>query len=367
MSTWAALVVVLTVAWTSAQRVAVQNPGGGGGGTPPAVGLEAVDNILDAFRTHSVVMLGHPHAIEQRHRFHLRLIRDQRFPSVVNDIVEECGNALYQDRIDRFVLGENVPYAELRQVWENTISASPNCDLPMYEELYRAVRDINRELPSERRIRVVLGDVPIDWTKVKTFADIVAWDEQRYDHMAGVVQREVLARGRRALVLYGDMHAQRRNERVNFERADNVAAQLERDGNTKVFNVWSNIGPNRPDLSEFQADVRTWTAPRLAVLRDTGLGRRDFGDYITSDGRFTFRDGRPRRAKREEWATLRMQDQFDAVLYLGPQSSMTLQRLSSERCSDSAYLTMRTGRMALTPGGEAQAESLKAYCASMRR
>jgi hypothetical protein len=269
--------------------------------------------------------------------------------------------------MDRFVAGEDVPYAELRQVWEDTISAAPNCDQPMYEEVYRAVRDINRALPRERRIRVVLGDVPIDWTAVKTFEDIAAWDEQRFSHMAAVVQREVLAKGRRALVLYGDMHAQRRNERVNFERADNVAAQLERDGTAKVFNVWSNIGPNRPDVSDFQPDIRTWTAPRLALLRNTRLGAHDFADYFTSDGRFTFREGRPRPAARDEWATLKMEDQFDALLYLGPQATMTLQRLTAERCSDSAYMTMRTARMALSPGGQAQIERLRSYCASVSR
>ena len=121
-------------------------------------------------------MLGHPHGIEQRHRFHLSLIRDPRFASLVNDIVEECGNARFQDRIDRFVAGKDVPDAELRRVWEDTISAAPNCDLPMYE------------------------DVPIVWEDVKAFDDIVQWDEQRFGHMADVVRREVVAKGRRAPV-----------------------------------------------------------------------------------------------------------------------------------------------------------------------
>jgi hypothetical protein len=356
-----ALIGILAAAEAGTRGVAGQ------AGEKLAVTIEPVGAILDAFRAHPVVMLGHPHGIEQRHRFHLSLIRDPRFPNYVNDIVEECGNARHQERIDRFVSGQEVPYSELRQVWEDTISAAPNCDQPMYEELYRTVRDINRTLPRERRIRVVLGDVPIDWRGVRTFADLVAWDAQRYEHMANVVQREVLAKGGRALVLYGDMHAQRKNERVNFESADNVAARLERDGTTTVFTVWSNIGPNRPDVSQFQADVRTWVAPRLALLRGTVLGTRDFADYFTSDGRFTLRDGRPQPIARERWAPMRMQEQFDAVLYLGPQSSMTLQRLAPERCSDSAYMAMRTGRMALLPGGQAQVERLREYCAASRR
>lgn len=302
-------------------------------------------------------MLGHPHAIEQRHRFHLSLIRDSRLPSVVNDIVEECGNARFQDRIDRFVAGEDVPYDLLRQVWEDTISAAPNCDLPMYEELYRTVRQVNQRLPPARRLRVLLGDVPIVWDEVRSFDDVVRWDEQRFAHMADIVQREVVAKGRRALILYGDMHAQRKNERVNYERADNVAARLETAG-AQVFNVWSNLGPDRPDVDAL---------PGLTRLRGTALGARDFGSFFTSDGRFTFKEGKPRPLAREQWAPMRMEDQFDALLYLGPQSSMTMQRISPGRCAEASYLERRTRRMALLPGGQGQIDRLKQYCASVAR
>lgn len=36
---------------------------------------------------------------------------------VVNDIVVEFGNSLYQDVMDRYVRGEDVRYSTLRQVW----------------------------------------------------------------------------------------------------------------------------------------------------------------------------------------------------------------------------------------------------------
>jgi hypothetical protein len=51
------------------------------------------------------------------HAFLLSLIRDPQFPTVVNDIVVECGNALHQDVADRFVRGEDVPYETLRKIW----------------------------------------------------------------------------------------------------------------------------------------------------------------------------------------------------------------------------------------------------------
>jgi hypothetical protein len=39
---------------------------------------------------------------------------------VVNDIVVEFGDAGYQGIIDRYIAGRDVPYDDLRHVWEDT-------------------------------------------------------------------------------------------------------------------------------------------------------------------------------------------------------------------------------------------------------
>ncbi|MGH9202893.1 MAG: hypothetical protein ACRD2A_16840, partial [Vicinamibacterales bacterium] len=299
----------------------------------PNAPAEAVSAILDAFHSHAIVMLGHPHGNEQKARFQLLLIRDPRFPTVANDIVEECGNSRYQEVMDRFVRGDDVPYAELRRVWEDALPVNTNCDLPMYEELFRAVREVNGALPQERRLRVLLGEVPIDWDQVKSYGDVARWEEQRGSHTAALIGREVLAKGRRALVLYGEMHAQRKNERVNFERADLLAGLLESHGVT-LFNVWPQMGSGKPDLTSLSADAATWPVPSLTRTRGTVLGALDFASYFTSDGRFGMIDGKPNPLPRDQWKPMRMDDQFDAILYLGPSSSMTFQRLSPVRCAD---------------------------------
>jgi hypothetical protein len=62
-----------------------------------------------------------------------------------------------------------------------------------------------------------------------------------------------------------------------------------------------------------------------------------------------------------------MEDQFDAILYLGPPSSMTSSKLAKALCADRSYMDMRLGRLALVapPSGSASgpAEQLKNYCA----
>jgi hypothetical protein len=332
-------------------------------GPRAAIPIDAADAILGAFRAHAIVMLGHPHGNEQKYAFQISLIRDPRFAAVVNDIVEECGNSRYQGVIDRFVDGEDVPRADLKAVWENTTSANTNCDRPMYEELYRVVRSVNATLPKDRRVRVLLGDPPIDWAQVRSFADIAKWGDQRDTFPAQLIQREVLAKGRRALVLYGEMHAERRNERVNFETADLIAGILEAGG-TKVFTIWPNLGSGKPELSTLQPDAATWPVPSLVIVSGTILGAHDFSAFLTSDGRLERRDGKLEAIPRERWKPMRMEDQFDAILYLGPGSASSYQRLSRERCADREYLAMRIARMALVPGGEREIDQLKRFCAS---
>jgi hypothetical protein len=133
----------------------------------PAVPLDPVDAILEAFRSHQIVALDEgDHGNEQGHAFRLSLVRHPHFATTVNDIVVEFGNALYQDVIDRFIYGEDVAIESLRRVWQNTTQPHFAVDLPIYEEFFRAVRAVNMSVPAERRVRVLLGDPPIDWDTV---------------------------------------------------------------------------------------------------------------------------------------------------------------------------------------------------------
>src|SRR5687767_3096985 len=73
----------------------------------PAVPLEPIAAVVDAFRSHSIVALDEGnHGNEQGHAFRLSLIRDERFIRSVNDIVVEFGSARYQGVMDRFTAGE---------------------------------------------------------------------------------------------------------------------------------------------------------------------------------------------------------------------------------------------------------------------
>ena len=92
---------------------------------PPAVPVEPIGAILEKFQSYPVVALGKgSHGDLNSLKFCLALIRDPRFSQTVNDIVVEVGNGRYQDRIDAYVRGDDVPAAMVREACRNT--TNPN-------------------------------------------------------------------------------------------------------------------------------------------------------------------------------------------------------------------------------------------------
>jgi hypothetical protein len=291
-----------------------------------AVPLDPIDAIIDAFRAHQVVALGEgAHGNIPGHLFRLALLRDPRFAATVNDIVVEFGSARYQDLMDRFTRGDGVPLEELRRVWEDTTGPTPAWDRPIYEEFFRAVRDINRPLPEGRRVRVLLGDPPIDWDGVGSPADYRTWALQRDRFPADLTRREVIAKGRRALLVYGDGHYQAHDERP----PRSLGALLDAGGATPFF-----ITTSAHDLAPAQPDITAWLTPRLALLRGTGIGALAYEFFFGPKPPGPYWEANPR-----------IEDHFDALLYVGPRASISFSPLTYPRCAEPSYVEMRIRRM----------------------
>jgi hypothetical protein len=303
-----------------------------------AVRVEPISGILDAFRSHPIVALGEGlHGNDQAHAFRLALIRDPRFASIVNDLVVEFGSGRYQAVMDAYIRGADVPHAELRRAWQDTTNPTPIWDSPIYEAFFRAVRDVNASLPDERKLRVLLGDPPIDWDSVRTYDDVGRWLGRRDTHAVDVIKREVLSRHRRGVVIYGDGHFRRHSKWVGSAPGGPAARTLVNrieDQGTRVFSIWTNT---TVELERMQRNIASWPIPSLTRVRGTRLGRLDFKYFagMATD------------------PPTKMEDQFDAVLYLGPVSSITQSLLSPSLCADAAYTKMRLARMALELGGPA--------------
>src|SRR5215467_1730081 len=321
----------------------------------PAVPTEPIGAIIDAFRTHPIVALGEgSHGNDQSRAFRLTLLRDRRFAVTVNDIVLEGANAAYQDVVDRYVRGEDVKEDAVSDAWVNSTQAQLILRSPRADEFMRTVRALNMRLPARQRIRVLLGDPPMDWTQIHTEDDYLKVLALRDSFPAEMIRREVLDKHRRALLVYGDMHFQRKQLFSNYDMtnplAQTVVSLLESGPQAvKVFSIYTSTSPGT-DLTALQPDVASWRLPSFALLRGTLLGRADFTKFYP-----TTRTLPP----------MRMEDQFDALMYFGPPSTITFAPPATDRCSDRAYMDTHLARMTLTGLPQAVIDDVKRVCSTI--
>ena len=177
-----------------------------------------VDAILAAFETTPVVALGEQHGSTAQHALITDLVEDPRFPDLVDDVVVEFANSRLQPVLDRYVDGEDVPTDELASVWRESTQRSGVWEHPVYLRFFQTVRAVNTSLEPSDRIRVLAGDSPVDWSTITATVDCNAVSTSCLDHwlmrreadFAAVVEREVLSRGRTALLIAGSGHVTRR-------------------------------------------------------------------------------------------------------------------------------------------------------------
>jgi hypothetical protein len=293
----------------------------------PATPIDPVTALIDAFKSHAVVALGEgPHGNEQGYAFRLSLIRDTRFAAVVNDVVVECTSSLYQDVVDRFVAGGDVSAGVLLKVWRNGIEPD-GCDRPTWEGFIRAVRDVNATLTAGRRLRVLLGEPPVDWEGSLSPKEVFdKWGPLRDSHAAEVIQREVVKKGRRALIVYGDGHLHRVNP-IHGGLSNSLVARLERAG-VKTFVTYTTAAPYAR-IESLQADIASWRKPSLALVRGTIIGNGSAGVLLPPGPEYP--------TKLEELA--------DAILYLGHPSTITRAPYPEALCQDQAFLALRAARV----------------------
>jgi uncharacterized iron-regulated protein len=136
------------------------------------VSNDAHDKVLKLFDHAQLVFLGERHLSKQNSDFQIALVNHPGFADRVDDIVIEFGNSRYQPIMDAYFLNlEDVSDKEFSQVWRNTTITTGVWDSPIYEAFLREVREINRSLTTGRRVRVIAGGPPIDWSHVEVFED----------------------------------------------------------------------------------------------------------------------------------------------------------------------------------------------------
>jgi hypothetical protein len=294
-------IVRLCVTVTAACGCGPARQGGGAPGpeaSDPAAILEA------AWDRAPLVAVGESHAIEEHGAFLESVIESDEINRRLDDIVVEFGSADHQEVIDRYVRGEAVAAAEIDRLLRDTTQILV-WESPIYRNIFAAVRRANRRRPASRPLRVLLGDPAIDWQATRTTGAYRRVADERDRHFAALVEREVLARGRRALLLMGSYHALK----TGTSRAT-VASLLERRRPGSVFVVMLHAGMG-PHSARVEAAFSRGPAPGIVLLSRSWIGALPARSAFVLPPVLQLPSG------------LVLRDIADAYLYLGPASSLT--------------------------------------------
>ena len=286
----------------------------------------AVPAILAAFDKYEVVAMPEAHGMKDVDDFILSLLRNPVFPEKVNDIAVECGNSLYQSILDHYIAGEDVPFAEVRKVWRNT--TQPMCGTSgFFEQLFPLVRTINQKLPPGKRLRVLAGDSPVDWDQVTSIKDAPKRFFDREGSIASVMEREVLSKHRKALMLFGTFH-------LMHGVARDAVATYEKEYPNVTF-VISDLLSFNADFPGLSQPFAAWPVPSLALAKGTWLGALDISHFfpplVMFDKDCKVVNGFPKDAQKP------MADLVDAFLYSGPPELALNEQMPADIALDADY------------------------------
>jgi hypothetical protein len=277
----------------------------------PAQPKEPVAEIVRLFDQHRIVMLGEIHGSIQFDELLSKLVNSPAFAERVNDVVVEFGNARHQAILDRYIAGDDVPVASLQAVWQDVVGAPGGVVLPPYHGLFRTIREVNRKLPPDRRIRVLAGDPPIDWGRVESREDIAPFLPFRDEHYASVVRYEVLARRRKALLVMGAGHFVRHDGKPGLIEQQMLSAFIK----PYVIVAGSDVVHGYDDVDPRFTATDVPAAPWILEMKGTWVGALPRWTDTSLTGFPAARTGGAQSGTWEQAA--------DAFLFLGTRDKLT--------------------------------------------
>lgn len=278
-------------------------------------------SVIKLFKSYSLVALdeGH-HSSKAFHGFLLALLNEKRFPIVINDIVVEFGASRYQTVMDDYIMGKAVPDSILSLCWRETTQVLV-WDSPVYKTFFCTVRELNKQLPEKRKVRVLLGDPPIRWENVNTIQDWVI-QANRDEFAFRLIEKEVLLKARKALIIYGGLHLQKKDIRGNYGPMPHNRAGLgELIANkypSKMAAIWTRVNTNDRNVKTLITRTR-FKFPALIKTKNSLWGTLGFNEYCDIPiNRVQFSGDSIIAVQKNDYRNCQFSKVFDGLLLLSP-------------------------------------------------
>ena len=266
----------------------------------PAVSA-AADALAAKFDDHEFVFIGSTHGDSKIEEFLMCLISRPSFKQRVTDIVVEWASSGHQHLLDRYMLTlDELSTDDLSPIWLDTDSPTLWTTLPQVREFVETLREVNRTLPSAKRIRLVGGNDGVDWPNVRVPEDLAPYPFKTNFMPHLIIEHLAKTPRNKTLVVYGDGHI--RYQGNNF--MGDIEAAL---GRGKLF-VVGRIGELRPEERGYLAAIGDPDKP-----------------FFVESRRFPTTIPWPASLRTSlEERSQHLADYIDAFVYLGPEPDKDL-------------------------------------------
>ncbi len=296
---------------------------------------KSLSQFLDLYEQFEIVMIGERHGSKEIYDYLYHLLAESQAQKVIDDIVVEFGNSSYQNYLDRYIMGDSVSSDSLELIWKDHTMLF-TWDSPVYRDFFQFIRRLNSNNPKSP-YRVLLGDPPIDWTKVLAAEDYALSVRQRDIYPFKLLKEEVFTKDRKALVIYGGAHIIPLNLQTMTSDSDSTKATLAQHLKSEyledVFCLWT-----------FTSDDEQWKGLNIEETysfkksSDPKIGSLSFRtiygeDIYASSFKNGVKEWKPLDI--DQWVTI--QEAVDGILYLGSQENFIPAELDAYE--DREYLT----------------------------
>jgi hypothetical protein len=312
---------------------------------------DIVKAICDQFDKSDLVGLGELHGSQADQDLRFQIIHSKAFARKVHIIVVEGLNAFYQEELDRYIRGEDVPPAQVQRVWRDStgIFVGPVI-LTIYQRLLAEVRSVNRGLPDRFKLRVIAADPPLDWAKVQSPPDFRSILVTRGEFGAEVIEREAMRNRQKALLVFATAWLTRNKQHMTANGlvpwTDTIGARLDRDFPGRLYVIAPIRGSEYPDTANLEKLIGMPASPVLLRLHGTAFGTLDANEFITANSAVLL--GAPAPPFRFYRDGTTMAEVADAVIYRGKIADAVV-RPDPSQAADTAYAAELKRRAGFAP------------------
>jgi hypothetical protein len=245
---------------------------------------DIVKAIVDQFDQSDLVGLGEIHGCQADQDLRFQIIHSKAFAEKVHIIAVEGLNSFYQEILDRYVRGEDVPLEQVQKVWRDStgIFIGPVI-LTTYQQFLSEVRAVNRGLPDRFKLRVIAADPPLDWAKVQSSGDFRSILGKRVEFGAEIVEREVIAKKQKALLVYASGWFIRNQQHLTANgvvpRTDTIGGRLDRDFPGFLYVIAPLRSGEYPVTATLEELIGAPASPVLLRLQGTVFGSFDANEF----------------------------------------------------------------------------------------